>query len=70
MFSPHDVQKKNKYTKTSPGVLKKVFSVDIRYISNAGKVWICKNCDRALVRGSMPLQAKANGLQLYDIATT
>jgi hypothetical protein len=58
---------KSKYTKTSLDVLQKVFSADISYISNDGKVWICKTCDRALVRGSMPLQAKANGLQLSDV---
>ena len=27
----------------------------------------CKTCDRALKRGVMPLQAKANGLQLSEI---
>ena len=35
--------------------------------SNDGKEWICKTCDRALIRGSMPLQAKANGLQLCEV---
>ena len=57
----------NKYTKTSPDVLQEVFSVNIRYISNNGKQWICKTCDRSLMRGSMPLQDKANGLQLPEI---
>ena len=41
-------------SKTNPDV---VFSVDIKYISNDGKQWICRTCNRALVRGSMPLQA-------------
>ena len=44
-----------------------MFSADLSYISNDGKVWMCKTCDRALMRGSMPLQAKANGLRLCDI---
>ena len=53
---------KSKYTKASPDVLQKVFSADLSYISNDGKEWMCKTCNRALIRGSMPLQAKANGL--------
>ena len=32
---------------------------------NSGPV--CKTCDAALKRGNMPLQAKANGLQLCPI---
>ena len=60
---------KSKYTKTSSNVLQRVFSADISYISNDGKQWMCKTCDRALMGGSMPQQAKANGLQLSDIAT-
>ena len=59
--------KKSKYTKTSIDVLQKVFSTDFRYFSNDGKLWICKTCDRALSRGSVPLQAKADGLQLSEI---
>ena len=39
---------------------------NLSHISNDGKEWICKTCDRALARGSMPLQAKANGLQLPE----
>ena len=54
--------RKSDYAKVSPGVLQKVFSADYSYISNDGKT-----CDRSLVRGSMPLQAKAYGLQLCDI---
>ena len=56
--------KKSKYTKVSCDVLQKVFSTDFSYISNDGKEWIGKTCDRSLVRGSMPLQAKANGLEV------
>ena len=58
---------KSKYTKTGSVVLQQVFSADLRHISTDGKEWVCKTCDRALTRGSMPLQAKANGLQLCDI---
>ena len=59
---------KVKYTKTSTDVLHKVFSPDYSYISFGGKEWICKTCDRALRRGCMPVQAKANnGLQLSDV---
>ena len=58
---------KSKYTKASPDVLQKVFSADLSYISKDGKEWTCKTCDRALMRGSMPLQAKANGLQLSNV---
>ena len=58
---------KVKYTKVSADVLQKVFSADLSYISTDGKQWIRKTCDRALMRGSMPLQAKANGLQLREV---
>ena len=44
-----------------------MFNATLAHISKDGKEWICKTCDRALVRDSMPLQAKANGLQLCEI---
>ena len=56
-----------KYTKTSADVLQKVFSADLSYISSGGEEWICKTCDRSLSRGYMPVQAKANGLQLCEV---
>ena len=56
-----------KYSKCSKDLLKNVFSFNHRYISNDGNEWVCKTCDRALKHGGMPVQAKANGLQLYDI---
>ena len=59
--------KKAKYTKASPDMLRNVFSSDLSHISSDGKEWVCKTCDRALARGSMPVQAKANGLQLLQI---
>ena len=56
---------------TQPNIpsVKCVFSADLRYVCDTGKEWVCKTCDRALKRGVMPLQAKANGLQLTDIPT-
>ena len=58
---------KVKYNKTSADVLQKVFSADLSYISSGGEEWICKTCDRSLSRGYMPVQAKANGLQLCEV---
>ena len=29
-----------------------------------GKQWVCKTCDGALCRGNLPVQAKANGMEL------
>ena len=56
-----------KYSKCSNDLLQNVFSADHRHISNDGNEWVCKTCDRALKRRVMPLQAKANGLQLCNI---
>ena len=58
---------RSKYTKTSSTVLEQVFSSEHNYISSNGKQWVCNTCDRALSRGNLPLQAKANGLQLSPI---
>ena len=58
---------KANYTKASADVVKKVFSADLSYISFDGKQWVCRTCDRTLKRGNMPLQAKANGLQLCQV---
>ena len=44
-----------------------ILNPDYSYISFGGKEWICKTCDRALRRGCMPVQAKANGLQLSNV---
>ena len=54
------------YTKGAD-VIQMVFSADLSYISFDGKQWVCRTCDRALKRGAMPLQAKANGLQLCPV---
>ena len=56
-----------KYSKCSNDLLQNVFSVDHHYISNDGNEWVCKTCDRALKCRVMPLQAKANGLQLCNV---
>ena len=56
-----------KYSKTSTSVLDQVFCGQHSYISHDGNQWMCKTCDRALTRGNMPLQAKANGLQLCPV---
>ena len=58
---------KVKYTNTSTDVLQKVFCPKFSFVSHGGKEWICKTCDRTLSRGSMPLQAKGNGLQLCEV---
>ena len=41
-----------------------MFSSDLGYISTDGKKWLCTACDNALSRGNLPVQAKANNLQL------
>ena len=59
--------KKAHYTILEADLSNKVFSADISYISYDGKEWMRKTCDRALKRGNMPLQAKANGLWLSQV---
>ena len=54
---------KGKYTKASPDLLNCVFSANLSRISSDGKEYMCKTCDRAL----LPVQARANGLQLSEI---
>ena len=58
---------KSKYTKASDELLDQVFCVQHSYTSTDGKQWLCKTCHSALCRGSMPVQAKANNLQLDNI---
>ena len=48
-------------------MLQQVFNAEFTYTNSDGKLWVCKTCDRALTRGNMPLQAKANGLRLSSI---
>ena len=56
-----------KYSKCGDELLNCVFSADLRYVCDTGDEYVCKTCDRALKRGVMPLQAKANGLKLSEI---
>ena len=68
MLSSYDVVCKiSKYTKASNELLKQVFCAKHNYISNDGNLWLCSACDNALARGNMPVQAKANNLQLDDL---
>ena len=57
--------KRDKYTKGSPEMLHSVFSV--MYVCPDGSQWICHSCDRTLKRGTLPVQAKANGFHLDPI---
>ena len=54
--------KREKYNKGSPEMLDSVFSV--MYVCPNGSQWMCHSCDRTLKRGTLPVQAKANGFQL------
>ena len=53
-----------KYSKCSNDLRENVFHADYRIDGNE---WVCLTCDRALKHGVMPLQAKANGLKLFQI---
>ena len=52
------------YFKYSNDLLNCVFSADLRYVCDTGDEYVCKTCDRALKRGMMPLQAKAQLLEV------
>ena len=54
--------KPSKYTNISPQLLESLS--DHAYITSEGQQWVCKTCDGALSRGNLPIQAKANGMQL------
>ena len=58
---------RSKYTKASSELLEQVFSAEHNYLSSDGKQRVCKTCDGTLKKGKMPLQAKANGLQLCPV---
>ena len=58
---------REKYSKANKSVFQQVFNANFTYTSSDSKLWVCKTCDRALTRGNMPLQAKANGLGLSPI---
>ena len=53
------------YTKASNNLLQLVFSNE--YVCSDGRQWVCQTCDRQLKKGTLPVQAKANGLALSDI---
>ena len=57
--------KRHKYTKGSSEMLQSVHSME--YVCTDGSQWICKTCDRTLRNGTLPVQAKANGLHLTAI---
>lgn len=59
--------KKSKYTKASNELLDQVLCAEHNYISNDGNQWLCCACDSALSRGNMPVQAKANNLQVDEV---
>jgi rubrerythrin len=58
---------KDKYVKASAEVLACVFNKKFEYISVDHKMWVCRNCDKALLRGNIPLQSKANGFSLPEV---
>ena len=58
---------KSKYTKASHELLEQVFCIEYTYTSVDGQQWLCRTCDSTLSRGNMPVQAKANHLQLDPI---
>ena len=51
----------------SSQVLKEVCDDKYKYVSRDGKQWVCKTCHNALCRGNIPVQAKANSLELSPI---
>ena len=58
---------RSKYSKASDSMLQQVFCDEHRHVSSDGNVWVCKTCDGALMRGNIPVQAKANNLQLSTV---
>ena len=58
---------KFKYIKVTKELLEQMFPSQNSYVSSDGKQWVCKTCDGSLSKGNMPVQAKANGLQLCSI---
>ena len=50
-----------KYTKASLALLE--LMSQLAHVTNS-KQWICMSCDRSLCRGVLPVQPKANGVEL------
>ena len=58
----------DKYLSINSEISVKVFTEQFKFFfSIDGKMWICRTCDNMLHKGKMPVQAKANGLQLDPI---
>ena len=57
---------KDKYTKLTTAHYHTMLEPFI-YTSTDDRIWICVTCDRALKRGKMPRQAKANKLELGTV---
>ena len=59
--------KVSRYKKSSSELLQKVFAVKFHIKSFNKQGWICKTCNLALMKGKMPIQAKANRLSLDKV---
>ena len=57
---------KDKYTKLTTAHYH-IMIEPFMYTSTDNRIWICVTCDRALKRGKMPRQAKANKLELDTV---
>ena len=56
-----------KYLSLDSEISVRVFAEQFKLVSVDGKMWICRTCDNTLHKGKMPVQAKANALQLDPI---
>ena len=61
------VYSRSNYCKSDQHVLESIFATE--YVCSDGSQWICHACNQQLKRGSMPVQAKANGLALPNVPT-
>ena len=57
--------KPTKYTKANTELLSKLS--EHSYVNFDGKEWVCKTCDNTLSRGLLPVQSKANGMELDKV---
>ena len=58
---------RDKYKKATDTLLKLVIGEKFLYASFNNAYYICKTCDCALSRGSMPIQSVANNLELTSV---
>ena len=56
---------RDNYCKSDPSILELVYSFE--YVCADGRQWTCRTCNVHLKRGSLPVQAKANGLTLPNV---